>query len=472
MKFPPVVWSLFQQFGRQAVNLLVFALLVWLLTPQEIGVLGGATVWMTFALVFADLGFGAALIQRPSIGQEHLSSVFALNLLSGVILGAIGLVLAFPFAQLLGIPESAGVLRTLSAVFVTDTLAITQVAMAQRELRFRALAIRDIASSVIGGTVGAGLAFAGAGPWSVVGLAVGTSVAGLLLVWGLSSWRPRLRDVSRSAIRELWWYSSQIFAFGVLKQGLQNMDKLIVGATLGPVALGVYTFAYRLIIAPTTSLSGAVGAFLFPEFARLQEDPRQVRHTYLLVVRTLLSVVLPVLAIVALVAPILIPGIFGTDWTPAVPLVQLFAIVAVLQTIISPSGQLMKALNRPNWLLAWSIGFALITVLAIGIGSRWNTIGMGLGLVIAHVIGIPIIFQINWRLINVSLLMMCKALLPASLASVALSIWIWGVVQIGMPHAMWSAALGVSAGMLIYLGLLARLDYPLLVTLLKGLRSV
>ena len=472
MKLPPVVWSLVQQFGRQGVNLAVFVLLATLLSPREIGVLGAASVWMGFALVFTELGFGAAIIQRSELRPAHLSSTFVLNTLSGLVFCLLGLALADPFARLIGLPDAAPVLRVLSAVFVTDALAITQIALAQRELRFRDLAIRDVAASLVGGVAGVGAALLGLGVWSLVILALVTSLVELVLIWALSPWRPRLSECSRAAISELWGYSSRIFAFGCVKQVVQNIDKVLIGATLGPVALGLYTFAYRLVVLPVSSFVGAVGAYLFPKFAHMQRDTDGLRGGYLLVIRTLMSLLAPALAALILVAPVVVPAIFGQQWAGAVPTLQLLAVVALLQAVISPAGQLMKALDRPGWLVGWSVGFSAITALSLGVGSRWGITGVGLGLILAHIAGLPIIQAIVRRLIGLSAVEMLAAVAPACLASLALSALIWAAMAASINPATIGVALGLAVGALAYVALLAALDRPLLVALLRGFRNV
>lgn len=471
MRLSPVVWSLLQQFGRQGINLAVFVLLATLLAPREIGVLGAATVWMGLALVFTELGLGAALVQRPTITAAHLSSTFALNAILGFGLALVGFAGAGWFAQWMGVSDAAPVLRALALVFVTDSLSVTQIALAQRELRFRDLAIRDIGASLIGGAAGVAAALLGYGIWSIVALALVTSIAEVLLIWTLSPWRPRLVECSRAAISDLWGYSALIFAFGVFKQAVQNLDKLIVGATLGPVALGLYVFAYRLVVTPASSFVGAVGAYLFPKFARMQDNALGVRTALLFVLRALVTLLLPALAAAALLAPLVIPAVFGAEWVDAAPLVQLLAAVAALQTLISPSGQLMKALNRPAWLFAWSVGFAIITSLALGLGSLGGITGVGMGLIFAHILGLPVIHTINRRLTGLHMAEVLEALAPACLASLALIGLGWAALGVVALPLVPATAIGLVLSLLVYALLLLALDRPLLLLLLKGIRK-
>src|SRR5262245_47224147 len=78
-----VAWSTGGQVGAFAMRFVVGVVLARLLTPDDFGVMGMTAVVTGFADVFADVGFGAAIIQRQRIEARHLSSVFWVNVLVG-----------------------------------------------------------------------------------------------------------------------------------------------------------------------------------------------------------------------------------------------------------------------------------------------------------------------------------------------------------------------------------------------------
>ena len=75
------------------------------------------------------------------------------------------------------------------------------------------------------------------GVWSLVAQSLITSAMGAVLLWYMSAWRPRAEEFSFQCVKELWPYSSKMFAFAVLKYFTMNTDKLVIGYFLGPVAL-------------------------------------------------------------------------------------------------------------------------------------------------------------------------------------------------------------------------------------------
>ena len=259
-----MIWSVVQQIGGQVATLIVYFALAALLPPRDFGLVGMAGAWLAVLNTFCETGFGAALIQRDQVRGEHLSSTFAVNLAMGAVLTLLGIVLSYPAARFFSTPDLQPVMAVLSLAFLMRAFGLTQVALAQRELRFRALALRDVSANVLGGSAGLALALAGYGVWSLVGMTLVNGLVATVMVWRLGRWRPRLSEISRGAVAELWPYSSRILGFNLFKAFAQNVDRMIIGRLLGVHALGVYSFASRSVIYPVTTFVGALGAYLFP----------------------------------------------------------------------------------------------------------------------------------------------------------------------------------------------------------------
>jgi O-antigen/teichoic acid export membrane protein len=448
----------------------VFLLLALLLTPRDFGVVSLAASWIAFLSVFGELGFGAALVQRPKLEPGHLSTTFALNVGAGTALTVIGVMTAGPLARFFHTPAAAPVFVALSFGFLLNAPGLSQAALAQRELRFRDLALRDTVSALVGGTVGVSLALLGWGVWSLVAQTLTTAATATVLLWRLSPWRPRRSEVSWERARELWGYSSKIFWFSVFKYFAQNGDRLLVGYLAGPVALGVYAFAFRLVVSPVATVSGAIGNYLFPRFARLQEDRAAVAAVYLRATGALETAVLPALALAAVIAPAGIPLLFGARWAEATILVQLFAFVAGAQVMISPVGQLMKALDRPAWLFAWSVFFTALTLGLIAAGSRAGLPGIGTGLVAAHLVGVGVAAAISIRLLGLRWRDLARSAVPGVVlagGTAAAALFALRVVQ---AEEHWRVGLALTAGLLTAAAALRWIDPRLWQILADGIR--
>src|SRR5438874_10417701 len=74
-----MAWRTGSQTALQLSRVVVAVVLARLLTPTEYGIAGMVLIFSSFVLPFADLGLGAALVQRPSITRADLSTVFWLS---------------------------------------------------------------------------------------------------------------------------------------------------------------------------------------------------------------------------------------------------------------------------------------------------------------------------------------------------------------------------------------------------------
>lgn len=69
-------------------------LLARLLSPSEFGIIGIAMVFVTLTNVFIDVGFTDGIVQRKSVSDSMLSSIFYINLSISVILALLIMALA------------------------------------------------------------------------------------------------------------------------------------------------------------------------------------------------------------------------------------------------------------------------------------------------------------------------------------------------------------------------------------------
>lgn len=397
-----MIWSLVQTVGQQGVTFIIMSLLARLLSPADFGILAMANVWLLFIQVLSELGFGAALIQKRQVTDEYCSSVFFVNVGMGLILTLAGWGLSGPCALFFSNPRVQPVMAALSVGVLINSFSLTQVAINQKRLNFKALALRDVSAVVLGGVLGVTAAVGGLGVWSLVVQSLTTNLLRAIVIWRLSEWRPHVREFSVAHVRELWGYGSQIFAFNVFKFFAQNADKLVIGHLLGAAALGLYSFAFTIVVQPVAILVGAIGVYLFPRFSLLQDESQrgQLKGIYALTTKAISVLTAPWLLFIALTASPLVHLAWGGKWGAAVPLMRVFCGMAFLIAFVSPTGQIMKALNRPSWLFIYSVFVTGLGVVFIVMGIKLlGIVGAAYGITLAYFVCLPANFLILVKLI-------------------------------------------------------------------------
>lgn len=465
MQVTPAVWSVAQHVGRMMLATLFYFAIAGFLTPADVGVLGIATVWIVFLGVFLELGFGAAIIQRQQIERRHLTTVFFVNVAVGVLLSLLGALASWPTSSFMRVPEAQPVMFALSMGFVISALGTVPGALATRQLRFRALAVRDWGGILAGGAVGVILAWDGWGVWSFVAQSLITNLVGTTLLWNVSSYRPRFTEWSPSALRELWPYSGPLFGVSLFKYLVQNADSLIIGYFFGPFRLGLYALANKVLIQPIAAVESGVGTFLFTRVARLQDEPARVAALYVASYKSLNYLLLPLVIVAGVWGGTLVSALLGTEWQEVGPIFWYLAVMGLMHPPITPVGQLMKGLGKTHWFLRWSILFSVATNGALLVGSQFGFAQALAGLAIAYVVMLPLALVILNRLIQGVLPQVLRAAVRSyfvglSFAVVLLSsrAWIGNHVSVALAST--------AVGALLYMKLVQHSD-PEFTTLLR-----
>jgi len=373
------LWFALQSWMVRLTTLVVFIVLSRLLAPSDFGLVALANVFVLLLTVLVQRGVGSALVQRREVTPAHLNTAFVSSIAGG--LGfCLALVIAAPFiSAALGEPRLTGVLRLLSLTFVFSGLETVPAAHLLRSFQTRVLALRAVGGAVIGGACGVGAALAGAGAYALAVQTVVAAASSCLLLWARSGWRPN-GWYDRQSAADLRGFSVQVLGINLVGSVLDQMDKFLIGAFMGPVALGLYAVAQRIQSTLQDATLAAVGRMTLPTFARLSDDLPALRRALLKMCRVLSSLVLPLFAWVAAAARDLIPALFGQQWTDSVTTAQIMCGAAALGTFTIFDRGILLAVDRAGrefMIVTTAIPFNVVVfLLTYRHGIEWVAAGL------------------------------------------------------------------------------------------------
>ena len=113
-------------------------------------------------------------------------------------------------------------------------------------------------------------------------------------------------------------------------------------------ALGAWTFAMSTVILPLTVIAIPVAEVLFSAFSRLRGERERIAALWLESVRLLAAVILPLLLGLIVVAPDLIPVVFGARWHVSVAIIQILSVYVIIRCLQSWGSAVMDAVGRPQ----------------------------------------------------------------------------------------------------------------------------
>jgi PST family polysaccharide transporter len=394
-----VKWSGISLLGRRILSLLTTIILARLLSPSDFGLVAMAAVLIGFIELFQDLGTASAVIQRKDPSQALLASLFWLNAGFGFA-AMLVLYLASPLAgAFYREPQVIPVMQVLSLSFLLSGLSNLQKSLLERNLEFDKLARIEIGTTLFATLVGITAALLGHGVWSLVYQMLAGNVVGTLLLWSASGWRPSWQ-FEWPEIRSVMGFSLNLTGASIFNYFARNADKFLIGRFLGSEDLGYYDLAYRLMQIPLQGISAVVGRVMFPLYSRMQDDAGQFGRTYLKVASAIALISFPLmLGLTALAGPFVLT-LFGAVWMPVIPLLLILAPVGALQSIGTTVGSIYLAKGRTDWALWWTIGAGLLIVLAFVLGLPWGILGVTASYAIMNVLLTYPAYAIPFRLIG------------------------------------------------------------------------
>jgi PST family polysaccharide transporter len=328
--------------------------------------------------LFKDFGLSAATVQRESITDAQVSSLFWINLAIGALLTIVVIVLAPAIAAFYDKPALRLVAVALAPAFVVNAAGIQHSALLQREMRFSTIAALEVTALVVSIAVAVTMGVMGFGYWALVGMTLAAPATYSLGVWLTTGWVPGLPG-RRSDIRPMLGLGSIVTLNGIVIYIAYNLEKVLLGRFWGAEALGLYGRAYQLVSIPTENLNAAAGQIAFSALARVKHDPARLRRYFLAAYSLLVAVTFPLTGACALFATDLIAVILGPKWADAAVIFRILAPTIVVFAMINPLSWLLLSLGLVGRSLKIALVLCPLIIASYVIGLPYGPVGVALG---------------------------------------------------------------------------------------------
>jgi O-antigen/teichoic acid export membrane protein len=342
--------------GRVAAEIVALGssiVLARLLAPAEFGQAAVVLVLLTFATALMGNSFGTPLVQRKDIEHGHVRTSISLSLVSGALLSGI-VFLGAPLAKPLFGEDISGLLQLMSPVFLITSFGLVPHALLQRALDFRRIASVEVTSIVARAGAQLSLAALGLGAEALIlGALVGSLVFSLLLLAAAPGGWP---GWNRRRAWEISGFGLPTALSGLLSQTNRNLDYIILGAMMAPAQVGHYWRGYQLGVEYERKLTTIMTRMALPVLSRASSFD-EMRRIRMHIMRTNAVAIFGALGTFIVVAPDLVPLLFGAAWEPSVVPAQILAVAGMAAATNAGAGPLVLAAGRPRALMMLSLAF-------------------------------------------------------------------------------------------------------------------
>jgi O-antigen/teichoic acid export membrane protein len=419
------MWAYMRTAIYGVVGIPATIVLARLLSPADFGIAAAAVFFGELASRLSSGGLGVALVRIKDLRDEHISSVFVVNLVMSVV-GALALVAAAPaIGRFYGAPEVGWLLPIVALNFVLGGLSMVQQALLARDLRYKEMATIGGLDMLISTVAAVAFAAVGLGFWSLVlGKVCGAFVKWVGGIW-LVGWHVRLRFVPAAA-RELSSFALGMYMKGTLEHVARNVDSILIGRLLGVTPLGYYDKAFAIVKRVFNKMTVVGPTVSFRIFSIIQDEPERFRRAYRKVIMTVTLVGYVVLGALGAMAPQLIVVALGDKWAPSIIPFQILCVAFALKLLDQYA---TSASNARGWV--WpQVGFGLIRIACliggIYLASPWGINGVALAVLGAGVIMFLMMQSLMRRATGLGWLDVLQPQVPAIAGTALLVAVLWG----------------------------------------------
>jgi lipopolysaccharide exporter len=399
------------ELGIQAIRVSAMIVLARTLAPENFGVFKVLLIVGTVGILVYEAGIPDSLIRLKDLRGTHETTAWCMSIVLAIISAAVLWFAAPAVAIAMKMPVLKVGVRLLCVPILLEGSIVIANARLQRSLRFGILALADLFAEIVFLGVALAVVWRGIPAWSLP-LALAARLSTHALTIWLAEPRPPIGIPRVNAARDLLRFASSVSGGQILYFLSSNADFLLVGRLLGSTALGFYAIAWDLLRFVPDRLNQVAGRVTYPAFCKLQDDNPALCRSYLGFFEHIARIVLPILAVVAVVAPELVATVYGRQWLPAAEPLRFLAAGLTLAGLRVGIGSIYYSKGYPSldiYLHAFRLTLIIIVVTNC---ARYGLVGVAAGMSVVEGIVSVIGVYVASRLIELRPYRLIVAAIP------------------------------------------------------------
>ncbi len=366
-----------------------------LLAPSQFGLFAMAGPIVGFAGLFQDLGLAQAIIQKRSLTQPEVSTLFWVSLGMSCGVGCALFALSPLVSMFYSDPRVGKLTTALGLNVIISGASSVHYALLSRRMQFGALAVLDIGAGAASLVLSATAALIFHSYWALyVGSIVQTSIPAIG-AWVATGWRPSLPARNSGATSALH-FGSNVTGFNVGNYISRNLDNVLIARAWGDRSLGLYDRAYKLMLLPLQQINAPIAKVMLPVLSHTAHDPERYNRAYLQVQSQMLLVTLPGIVFMVATADVLVPVLLGNKFADASSIFVALGIASFFQALNNSIGWLFISQHRTREYMFWGLFNSIVCVTGFVLGLPYGPVGVATGYALGEVLRTPL----SWWLVT------------------------------------------------------------------------
>jgi len=410
----------------RVIGLVNIVILARLLTPEDFGVVAMAAVAIGLLETLMEFGVVNLVIRSKIRSDAFLDTALTLQLLQGVVVGALLIALAPVAAIYFSDSRIEAVLYVAAFTLVAGGARSIGVALARKDLHYAADLRFAVFSRVAQFVITLLLVIYLQNYWGIIiGFLVSAIFTTILSYWMF----PRRVRLSLSYWDTFFAFAKSIIPMSIARFLNDRIGTIIVGGTADTHTLGIYNASFDLSQMPSSEIIGPIERVLIPNYSKLIDDRKKLQDAYIFSIQLLLTIAAPLSIGLALVADDFVLVLLGDQWVEAGGLVSWLAIYALATgSAQAMTGHILIAIGKERLasLLYW-IRLLLLAPFMIFFGVYHGVIEMIIAATLLACAIVPFALAISTRLIDLGYLTAIKSIWRTAVAIICMILCVLSV---------------------------------------------
>ena len=427
-----VAWGFMDNLIGTGILAVVNIILANILSPEEFGLVGMTSIFISLSTALVDSGFTNALTRKKIVNEEDLNTVFYFNVLTALVLYLILFFSAPAISSFFQQDILQDIIRIIGLVLVINAAGIVQKVQLVRKIDFKTQAFISLISSVISGLVGIIMALKGYSVWSLVCMQICRAVVITLLLWILSRWIPSWK-FSKKSFGEMFSFGGKLLLSCIISNLWTEIYSLIIGKIYSPGTLGQYMRADKFKSLVTSNVSIVVQRVSYPVLSQIQDESYRQARIYRRILRmTIMISSAAVLGLAAVAEPAVLI-LIGDQWIPSIPYLQILCLSGLFLPVMIISANVINADGHSGKTLKLEIFKTLLTIFPIMLGIWFNIEALLWGMVVVAIIASLAYSKAVSKVIPYTMWQQFKDCVPIILSSGVMAAIVWLISLIHLP---------------------------------------
>ncbi len=435
-------------FILQIIGLVAQLFLFAYLGKYEFGVFAIVSAIINFLVYFSDVGLAAALIQKKETptDKDLKTTFFVQQILVISIITLVVLLTPF-FTRKYSLDADGQILLyALSVSLLLSSFKSIPSVLLERKLEFVKLVFPQILEQIVYNVVLVLFAMKGLGLKSFTIAVLARGVIGLIAIYIVQPWRPGIA-FSKETLLGLFRFGIPYQINTFLATLKDDGVTLVLGGIIGPIGVGILSFAQKIARLPLTFFMDTVTRVTFPAFSRMQGHKTDLERSVTRSIFFICLLVFPSLVGISILSPMLVRVVPKyNQWTPALIPIIFISINFLFAAATTQLTNLLNAIGKIKITFYLMIMWTILTWIFVPfLALKFGVIGASAGYALVGASSIVAILVAK-KYVNFSLMdSMVKPLIGATGMGVVLVF-----IKKFLPVSIYSMEVLTGIGVVVY----------------------